>query len=210
MAVERAVIDALGFEEDHRIVVLDGRDQQPLGVIGRGGNHRLQARDMGEDRFRALAVGLAAEDAAAIGRAHRHRRREIAGRAIADARGFRHDLVEGGIDVVGELDFDHRAQTVSAHADGRRHDAALADRRIEAAREAVLLLQAFGHAEHAAEIADILAEGEHVRVARQHHVEGGVERLDHVHRGHGSDPHFLALAALMPGHFLEHVLEHGL
>ena len=49
-------------------------------------------------------------------------------------------------------------------ADG--DDAAFADRRVEAARQAVLLLQAFGDAEHAAEIADVLAEGEHVRVAR--------------------------------------------
>ena len=34
MAIERAVIEALRFQEDHRIVVLDRRDQQALGVIG--------------------------------------------------------------------------------------------------------------------------------------------------------------------------------
>ena len=42
MAVERAVVDALGLEEDHRIIVLDRRDQQALGVIGRRRDHRLQ------------------------------------------------------------------------------------------------------------------------------------------------------------------------
>ena len=67
-----------------------------------------------------------------------------------------------------------------------------------------------GDAEHAAEIADILAEDQHVRVARQHHVERRVERLDHVHRRHGQTPSLLALAAQMPGHLLEHVLEHRL
>jgi hypothetical protein len=35
IAVERAVVDALGLEEDHRIVVLDRGDQQALGVVRR-------------------------------------------------------------------------------------------------------------------------------------------------------------------------------
>ena len=172
MAVEGAVIEPLGLQEDHRIVVLDGRDQQALGVVGRGRDHHLQAGDMGEHRLGALAVGLAAEDAAAIGHADRHRRGELAGRAVAHARGLRDDLVEGRIDVVGELDLDTGAQAIGAHADGGGDDAALADRRIEAARQAVFLLQALGGAEDAAEIADILAEDEHVGVARQHHVHG--------------------------------------
>ena len=69
-----------------------------------------------------------------------------------------------------------------------RDDAAFADRRVEAARHAVFLLQAFRRAEDAAEIADVFAEDEHVRIARQHHVHGGIERLDHVHRGHDQTP----------------------
>ena len=181
-AVERAVIDALGLEEDHRIVVFDGADQQALGVVRRRRDHRLQAGDVREQRFRALAVRLAAEDAAAIGRAHRDRRGEIAGRAIAQARGFADELVVGRIHVVGELDLDHGPQAVRGHADGGGDDAALADRRVEAALGAVLLLQAVGDAEDAAEIADVLAEGEHVGIARHHDVERGVERLDHGHR----------------------------
>uniref|UniRef100_A0A0N4ZIP1 CBS domain-containing protein n=1 Tax=Parastrongyloides trichosuri TaxID=131310 RepID=A0A0N4ZIP1_PARTI len=47
-AVEGAVVEALGLEEDDRIVVLDRRDQQALGVIGVGRAHHLQARDVGE------------------------------------------------------------------------------------------------------------------------------------------------------------------
>ncbi len=38
MAVERAVIKTLRFEKDHRVGVLDGRDQQTLGVL-RVGRH---------------------------------------------------------------------------------------------------------------------------------------------------------------------------
>ncbi len=34
MAVERAVIEALGFKEDNRVRILDRGDEQALGVIG--------------------------------------------------------------------------------------------------------------------------------------------------------------------------------
>jgi hypothetical protein len=48
VAVERAVVDALGLEEDHRIGVLDRGDQQALGVVGVGRDHRLDPGDVGE------------------------------------------------------------------------------------------------------------------------------------------------------------------
>src|SRR3712207_4663831 len=41
-----------------------------------------------------------------------------------------------------------------------------------------------GDAEDAAEISDVLAEGDDVRIPLHHHVMGAVERLDHVHDGH--------------------------
>ena len=47
---------------------------------------------------------------------------------------------------------------------------------------AVLGLQAFGAAEHAAEVADVLAEHHHVGVALEHHVHRRAQRLDHGHR----------------------------
>ena len=96
---------------------------------------------MGEQRFRALAVGLAAEDAAAGRHAHHDRAGEIAVRAVAQARRLRDDLVVGRVDVVGELDLDAGPQAVGGHADRRADDAELADRRVEAAALAVFLLQ---------------------------------------------------------------------
>jgi hypothetical protein len=163
-AVEGAVVEALGLEEDDRIVVLDGGGQQALGVIGVGRNDDLQARDVGEQAFRRLAVGLAAEDAAAVGAADRDRRGELTARAVAHLGRFGDDLVIGRIDVVGELDLDDGAQAVGAHADGGGDDAAFADRGVEAAGQAVLLLQLVGDAEDAAEIARVLAEDEDVGV----------------------------------------------
>ncbi len=69
--IERAVIEALGFQEDHRVVILDGGNQKPFRVIGVRGDDRFQPRNMRENRLGAGAMGLAAENAAAIGRAHR-------------------------------------------------------------------------------------------------------------------------------------------
>ena len=54
-----------------------------------------------------------------------------------------------------------------------------------------------GAAEDAAEEADILAIDDDVVVAAHGDVEGGADRLDHGHAGHGSDSDLLALAAQM-------------
>ena len=128
---------------------------------------------------------LAAADAAAAGRAHRHRRVELAGAAIADARELAHDLVVGRIDVVGELDLGDGPQAVDRHADRRGDDAAFRDRRIEHAVLAVFALQPVGDAEHAAEVADVLAEDDDRRIALEHDVHRRIQRLDHVHLRHG-------------------------
>ncbi len=181
VAVEGAVVQALRFQENHRVVVLDRGDQQALGVVGIRRHHRAQAADVGEHRFRALAVGLAAVDAAAARHADRQGRGEIAGRAVAQARRFGDDLVGRRIKIIGELDLDHRAQAIGAHADRGADDAAFGNRRVEHARLAVLFLQAVGGAEDAAEIADVLAIHHDVVVAPQHHVHGRAQCLDHGH-----------------------------
>ena len=155
---------------------------------------------MGEQRLGALAVGLAAEDAAAGRHADHDRAGELAVGAVAQPRGLRDDLVVGRIDVVGELDLDAGLQAVGRHADGGADDAELVDRRVEAAARAVFLLQALRAAEHAAEIADILAEDDDVLVAAHAHVHGVADRLDHGHARHGSDPRLLALAPQVRRH----------
>src|SRR3546814_11317253 len=86
IAAERAVVDALGFEEYDGVIVLDRRDQQPLGVIGVRRAHRLHAADMRHDTFGRLAVRLTAEDAAADRSAHRPRTDEIGPRPITPTR----------------------------------------------------------------------------------------------------------------------------
>jgi hypothetical protein len=158
---------------------------RPLASCGVLGDDGLETRDVSEDRFRALAVGLAAEDAAAERAPHGHRRDEFAGRAIAQPRRLADQLVQPGVDVIGELYFRHRPQAVRAHPHRDADNPAFADRGIEHARLAVLFLQAGGCAEHAAEIADVLAHHDHVGIALEHDVERVVDRLDHVHRPRG-------------------------
>ena len=116
---------------------------------------------MGEQRLRALRVRLPAEDAAAGGHADGERCGEVAGRAMAQPGRLRHDLVVGRVHVVGELDLHARPQAVGRHADRDADDAGLADRRVEAAVRAEALLQPVGAAEHATEVADVLAEHDH-------------------------------------------------
>ena len=185
IAVEGPVVQALGLEQYDRIVVLDGADQQSLGVVGVRGHRDLEAAHVREQHLGALRVRLAAADAAAAGHAHRDRRVEIPGAAIAQPRELADDLVVGRIDVVGELHLGHGPQTVHAHADRRADDAALGDRRVEHAMLAVLALQSVGAAEHAAEEAHVLAEHDDVGIAPHGDVHGGVQRLDHVHLRHG-------------------------
>src|SRR5690606_38193368 len=92
-----------------------------------------------------------------------------------------HDLVGGRVEVVGELDLDHRAQAVGTHADRRAHNTAFRNGRIKYALSAVFGLQAFGAAEHAAEIADVLTKNHDVIVALQHDVHRRARCLDHGH-----------------------------
>ncbi|MCY1179037.1 hypothetical protein D9M73_194150 [compost metagenome] len=102
-------------------------------------------------------MGLAAVDAAAAGHAQCQRGDEFTRRAITQSGHLGDDLIGGRVEVVGELDFHHRAQAIGTHAHGGSDDAAFGDWRIEYPRLAVLGLQAFGATEHATEVADVLA-----------------------------------------------------
>lgn len=66
-------------------------------------------------------------------------------------------LIEGGQDVVGELDLGDGRRAGRGDSDGESGDALLAERRIEDAALSVFLLQAHRAAEHAAE-GHVLAE----------------------------------------------------
>ena len=141
---------------------------------------------MGEQGLGALAVGLAAEDAPAEGRAHCERRDIVARRTVAQPRGLADQLIEPRIDIIGKLDFRHGAQAVSPHPHRCTDDPAFRNRGIEHTVLAVLGLKPGGGAEHPAEIADILAHDDHIGITGQHDVERFVDRLDHVEAAFGA------------------------
>jgi hypothetical protein len=195
IAVERAVVEPLRLQENDRVVVLNGADEHALRIVRTRGNDGLEAANMRKDRLGALAVRLSAEYAAPGRHADCDRRGELSAGAIAQPRGLRDKLIGCWINVVGELNFRDRAQSVRGHADRRRDDAPLGNRRVEDAAATVLMLKPFGHAKDATEEAHVLPEHEHIRVTRQHHVESGVERLNHVHGRHLTPPSLAAAGA---------------
>ena len=140
---------------------------------------------MGEQRLRALAVRLAAVDAAAAGHADRQRRGEVARRAVAQPRRLGHDLV-------ARPGRSSRRTAPRPPAAGRRRAMPIAEPTMPPSEigasntreRAVLGLQALGAAEHAAEVAHVLAVDHHVVVALEHHVHRRAQRLDHRHARH--------------------------
>ncbi len=76
-----------------------------------------------------------------------------------------------------ELDLGHRAQAVERHADRGADDAGLGERRVDHAVGAELVEQARGRAEHAAELADVLAEDDDARVGLHLRAQSVANRL---------------------------------
>ena len=135
---------------------------------------------MGEQRLGTLAVGLSAENAPAEGRAHGQRGDEVACRTVAQTRRLGDELVEAGIDVIGELDFGHGAQAIGPHPHRHADDPAFADGRVEHAGLAVFLLQPRGGAEDAAVHAHILAEDQHFGIVLHGPRERGADRFAEI------------------------------
>ena len=97
-------------------------------------------------------------DAAAVRRPDDHRHAVAVVRAIAHPGRLGHDLVERREDEVGELDLAHRPQPVDRRADRRADDHRLGQRRIDDPVVAELAPQPVRRQEHAALLADVLAQ----------------------------------------------------
>ncbi|MNY35608.1 hypothetical protein D3C86_1700280 [compost metagenome] len=143
---------------------------------------------MGEVGLVGLRVVVAAADAAAVGGADDDRAGVLPARAVAELRHLVDDLVDGREDVVHELDLGDRAQAVEGHADGGADDAGLGEGGVDDPVLAELLLQADGGAEDAAELAHVLAHDDHPIILAHLDLQGVVDGLDDVHRGHYRAP----------------------
>ena len=156
-------VEVLVLQVQRRVVVADRADQQPGGVLGRARHHDLEARDVREVRLDALAVRGPGPQPAAERGPHRHRHR-VAGAPVV-AREHVDDRVERARDEVGELELHDRPQTDERGPGGQTGEPGLGDRGVDHAPRPVLVEEALGHLEGAAELADVLADDEDVRVA---------------------------------------------
>ena len=92
-------------------------------------------------------------------------------RAIAELGSFVDDLIEGREDIVSELNLSNGRSTSASCSNGEASDTLLAQRRVEHAISAVLLVEAHSAAEHTAKL-DILTENESAIIRFHCHVEG--------------------------------------
>ncbi len=171
------VVATLGLEVDDRVVALDGLLQHPVRVRGVRRRDHLQARHVREQRLRRLAVVLDRADRAAVGDADDDGQLDLAQRAGVHLRQLRDDLVVRGEDEAVELDLHHGSVAAQRHADRGADDAGLGQRGVDDPVLAEVLLQAVGDAEDAAELADVLAHDQDLRVGLQGGAQGGVDRL---------------------------------
>ncbi len=132
---------------------------------------------MREQRFRRLGVVLDGTDPAAEGHPHHDRHLQLALAAEVQLGQLGHELVETGEDEPVELDLADRPEAADRQPDGGADDPGLGQWRVQHAVLAEVLLQAVGDPEDAAELADVLAHHQDLRVALQRRAQAHVQRL---------------------------------
>ncbi len=130
------------------------------------------------DRADATAVGDADDD----GHAERPAGAEVHLGHLGD------DLVEPRVDETVELDLTDRSVSTQRQADGRADDAGLGQGRVDDPVLAEVLLQTVGHAEHATELADVLAHDEDLGVTLHRLAQAEVECLAERNGAHAWCP----------------------
>ena len=171
------VVLPLGLEEDHRVVAGDGLLDHPVAVDRVGAGDHLEAGRVRELRLRRLAVVLDRADAATERDPDDHRHLGLALAAEGHLRDLADDLVVRRVDEPVELDLDDRSVAAQRQADRRADDAGLRERRVDDPVLAEVLLQAVGDPEDAAELADVLAHEQDLRVVLHRLAQAHVEAL---------------------------------
>ena len=159
-------IERLVLEEDHGIGVAHRGREQPDHVARGRGRHHLEAGDHHRPVLDALGVLRAEARAGAVRRAHHQRAFELAVRHVAALGEFVGDIVEADREEIREHDLGDRLQAGHRRAHGGAQDRLLGDRAIAHALRAELLVQPDRGLEHAAGLGHVLAEEDHVGIAR--------------------------------------------
>ncbi len=181
-------VHLLMLEIEDRIVVPDGAPEQTPGIV-RGRRHdHLEPGHVGEERLDRLGVVEGTMDPAAVGRSDGHGHADRVVGPIAHPGRLGHDLVEGRVDEVCELDLGDRAQAVDGRPDRSPDDHRLGQRRVDDPVVAEFGPQPIGGEEDATLASDILAQHDDVAVAAHLLGQRVPDRLDEGHHGHQSRP----------------------
>jgi len=177
-------VKGLLLEEHHGVVVVDGGEQQSQGVLSVAGVYDLQAGNVGQPGFKALAVLGGAAGAAAGGQTHHHGQVYLAAEHIAHLCGLVHQLIHTDGKEVVEHQLSDRAQAGGSGANGGTDDGALGNGGIAHALGSELVEHAGGHAEAAAESAYIFTEKNNVGILAHpdaHCLADGFSISHHTH-----------------------------
>ena len=155
----------------------DRRDQQAFGIGWGPRRHHFEAGRVCEPRLRVLAVEGAGAQAAIARRADHPRHR--CAPAVVVGGGELDDAVKATRNKVGELHLDYRPHPHQRHAGAHADEGVLAHGSVEDAFGRVFVGKRLGHFEGAAEgSGHILAEDDHLRIARQFYIERLGDRGD--------------------------------
>ncbi len=182
--VAALAVQVLVLDEDHRVVVADGRLEQTLGVCGVRRHGDQQAGHVEVECLEAVRVRRAELVAGALGHTDDQRHADLAAEHVVDVGGRVDDLVEREQGEVDRHQLDHRAQADHGRAHAHADDGVLGDRRVAHAPLAELLEQPGRHLEGAVEDADVLAHEEDGLVALHLLAQRGVQRLAVAHHCH--------------------------
>ena len=156
----------------------------------RWSSHHPQPADVAEERLRRLGVVLDRADPAAERDPDHHRHRPCALGAVGDLRDLGDDLVEAREHEAVELDLGHRPVAAHGQTDCGADDPGFGQWGVQHPVVTEVLLQTVGDAEDPAELADVLAHHDDLRVVVHGRAQAGVQGLRQRggDRGHRAPP----------------------
>ena len=172
------------LQEQDRVGVADGGDQQSFGVVRVGRTHDFDSGLLDELRFDRVWMELGSSDSATKWRADRDRTAEPASAAISISTQLRPDLVHGLMRESEKLDLRNRDHPPDRQADRRPDDGALGEGHVHDPFRTEAFKQTLGDAKDAAKPSDVHAEHHHSLVPLHLGTQCRAKSLDHVQLGH--------------------------
>ncbi len=124
-------VHELTLKKDHRVVVPDGRLEQPLAVVGHGGRDDLEAGDVGVERLRGVGVGRPKLSGRPVGATEDDWDIELAARHVAHVGRVVDNLIEGHEREVERHELDDGPEPVHRRPNAEPRKSELTNRRVD-------------------------------------------------------------------------------